>query len=307
MRARHYRRRTETAYLRWIRRFVLFHGKRHPAEMGAVEINEFLTHLAVSDHVAAPTQTQALSAILFLYRHVLDREVGELEGLVRARRTRRLPVVMTRDEVRSVLVLLDGVQNLAASLLYGSGLRVVECLRLRVKDLDFAAGEVVVRQGKGGKDRRSILPVAVRDDLQRHLDSVRSVHQSDIEDGWGRAPLPHALRRKFPNASREWRWQWVFPQRNRWRDPKTGEQGRHHLDQSILQKAFKQAVTRSGLAKRATLHTLRHSFATHLIEDGYDIRTVQELLGHTDVRTTMIYTHVLNQGANGVRSPIDTL
>ncbi len=307
LRARHYRPSTEAAYLGWIRRFILFHGKRHPAEMGDAEINAFLTHLAIEGKVSASTQTQALSAILFLYRHVVGVEVGELEGLVRARKPRRLPVVMTRDEVRAVLSSMRGTPRLAASLLYGSGLRVTECLRLRIKDIDFAGSEILVRDGKGAKDRRTMLPGSLADQLRDQIASVRRVHEQDLRGGWGRVPLPDALGRKYPGASRDWTWQWVFPQAKRWKNPTTGAQGRHHIDESILQKAFKRSVADAGIAKRATLHTLRHSFATHLIQDGYDIRTVQELLGHADVRTTMIYTHVLNRGGHGVKSPADSL
>ncbi len=307
LRARHYRPRTEATYLAWIRRFILFHKKRHPSEMGEAEINAFLTHLAVEGGVSASTQTQALSAILFLYRHVLDREIGELGNLVRARRPKRLPIVMSRDEVRAVLAKLDGYTWLAASLMYGAGLRLSECLCLRVQEVDFERGEITVRDGKGGKDRLTMLPESVKMRLRDHLREVLEIHEQDRLDGWGRVDLPEALARKYPNASSEWRWQWVFPQRGRWKNRNSHQEGRHHIDASIIQKTFKVAVDKAGLSKRATCHTLRHSFATHLIEDGYDIRTVQELLGHTDVRTTMVYTHVLNRGGRGVRSPADKL
>jgi integron integrase len=275
--------------------------------MAEPEINAFLTHLAIKEKVSASTQTQALSALLFLYRHVLGREIGTLEGLIRARKPRRLPVVMTRDEVRVVIGELKGEYRLMAGLLYGAGLRLMECLRLRVQDVDLAANQITVRDGKGAKDRVTMLPQAVKGPLMEHLKRVRAVHQADLQQGWGRVYMPSALPRKYPNAAAEWGWQWVFPQESRWVNPQTGDQGRHHVDESILQKAVKGAVRRAGLAKHATCHTLRHSFATHLLEDGYDIRTIQELLGHNDVKTTMIYTHVLNRGGAGVKSPMDTL
>jgi integron integrase len=245
--------------------------------------------------------------LLFLYRFVLDREVGDLGEVIRARRPKRLPVVLTREEVKAVLAQLHGDKGLMAALMYGAGLRLMECLRLRVQDIDFSRNEILVRDGKGAKDRVTMLPESLKKTLEEHLRKVKAIHEKDLADGWGRVPLPDALDRKYPNASREWRWQWVFPQENRWKNERTGEQGRHHVDESILQRAFRQAVERAGLTKRATCHTLRHSFATHLIEAGYDIRTVQELLGHKDVRTTMIYTHVLNRGGKGVRSPVDEL
>ncbi len=307
LRARHYSPRTEETYCQWVRRYILFHGKRHPKEMGEEEINAFLTHLAVKEKVSASTQNQALSALLYLYRHVLGREIGDLGEVIRAKKPKRLPVVMTRDEVKAVLGQLSGDKWLMASLLYGAGLRLMECLRLRVQEIDFAKGEITVREGKGDKDRRSTLPQSLVVPLQEHLRKVKTLHEQDIAAGWGRVQLPAALERKYPNAPIEWRWQWVFPQETRWKNYQTGEEGRHHIDESILQRAFKEAVMKAGLVKRASCHTLRHSFATHLLESGYDIRTVQELLGHTDVRTTMIYTHVLNRGGMGVRSPMDDL
>ncbi len=307
LRARHYSARTEQAYCQWVRRFIRFHGMRHPAGMGEAEINAFLSALATQGHVSASTQTQALSALLFLYRHVLRTPVGDLGELVRARRPRRLPVVLTRDEVASVLRHLDGDARLMAALMYGAGLRLGECLRLRVQDLDFARGEIVVRGGKGDKDRVTVLPQALKPELRTHLTRVRRLHQGDLAAGWGRVELPGALARKYPAASADWRWQWVFPQRRRWRDPATGAQGRHHVHQTVVQRAMTQAVRAAGIAKRAGCHTLRHSFATHLLEAGYDIRTIQELLGHKDVRTTMVYTHVVNRGGLGVRSPVDGL
>lgn len=305
LQARHYSTRTEKAYCLWVKRFIRYHGLRHPADMGEVEINAFLSHLAVDEKISASTQTQALSAILFLYRSVLAREVGELTDLVRARKSRRLPVVLARDEVTAIIDELDGDRRLAASLMYGSGLRLMECLRLRVLDLELARSEILVRDGKGGKDRVTMLPQSLRPAVEQQLDAARAVHRRDLAEGWGRVHLPDALARKYPNAPAEWRWQWVFPQQRRWLDSETGQQGRHHLHETIVQRAMKAAVGRAGIAKQASCHTLRHSFATHLLESGYDIRTIQELLGHSDVRTTMIYTHVLNRGGHGVRSPLD--
>jgi integron integrase len=307
MRSRHYSGRTEQAYCLWAKRFIRYHGMRHPAEMAAPEINAFLTHLAVDDHVGASTQNQALAALLFLYRHVLGREPGDLGDVVRARKPQRLPVVLTREETRAVLSHLSGDTRLMASLMYGAGLRLSECLRLRVQDIDFERGEIAVRDGKGGKDRVTMLPRSLGAPLQLHLKRVRRLHEDDLAAGWGRVQLPDALERKYPRAPSDWRWQWVFPQEGRWKNARTGEQGRHHLHETILQRAVKDAATRAGVVKRAGCHTLRHSFATHLLEDGYDIRTIQELLGHKDVRTTMIYTHVLNRGGLGVRSPADAL
>jgi len=307
IRTKHYSRRTEEAYVHWIKGFILFHKKRHPAEMGETEINAFLTHLAVRKNVASSTQNQALSALLFLYRHVLGRELGDFGEVIRARKPTRLPVVMTREEVKTVLAQLTGDKWLMASLMYGAGLRLMECLRLRVQDIDFARNEILVRDGKGAKDRVTMLPESLRRLLQSHLDKVKAIHEKDVRGGWGRVQLPDALDRKYPNAPAEWRWQWVFPQENRWKNTKTDEEGRHHTDESLVQRAVKDAVAKAGLTKRATCHTFRHSFATHLLEDGYDIRTVQELLGHKDVRTTMVYTHVLNRGGRGVKSPMDKL
>jgi len=275
--------------------------------MGEHEINAFVTHLAVHEHVSAATQTQALSAVLFLYRHVLGRKVGELGDLVRASKPRRMPVVLTRSEVKALLAGLDGDRRLMAALMYGSGLRLMECLRLRVLDLEPERGEILVRDGKGGKDRVTMLPRSLKPALKAQLTRARSLHQRDLDEGWGKAPLPGALARKYPAAPAEWRWQWVFPQQRRWRNPETGEEGRHHVHETIIQRAVKEAVCAAGITKHASCHTLRHSFATHLLEDGYDIRTIQELLGHKDVRTTMIYAHVLNRGGQGVRSPMDGL
>lgn len=306
IRRRHYSIRTEQAYIQWIRRFILFHGKRHPDSMGKAEVEAFLTHLAVDGRVAASTQNQALNAILFLYRQVLHRELDWLSGVTRAKRPARLPVVLTREEVSAVLVELDGVRWLMAALLYGCGLRLMECLRLRVKDLEFSRRQLIVREGKGAKDRITVLPERLIEPLALHLDKVRVLHQRDLRAGYGEVWLPHALERKYPAANREWAWQYVFPAGNLSRDPRTGVRRRHHLDESTLQRAVKEAVRRAGIHKQASCHTFRHSFATHLIEAGYDIRTVQELLGHSDVRTTMIYTHVLNRGGRGVQSPLDS-
>jgi integron integrase len=307
LRVRHYSRRTEQAYVHWVRRYVEFFDRRHPRELDESDVNRFLTHLAVKEHVAASTQNQALSAILFLYEQVLQQPLDRIEGVVRARRPKRLPVVLTVDEVSRVMSHLTGDKWLIAMLLYGGGLRLLEALRLRVKDLDFELGELTIREGKGDKDRRTMMPQAIKHPLQEHLQRVQVTHERDLAAGYGQVELPHALARKYPNAGREWCWQYVFPQEHRWVNSRSGEQGRHHVHESLVQKAIKQAVREVGLAKRVTSHTFRHSFATHLLADGYDIRTVQELLGHKDVRTTMIYTHVLNRGGRGVRSPADGL
>lgn len=307
VRARHYSPRTEKAYVQWAERFIRFHRMRHPAEMGADEINAFISSLAVRDGVSASTQTQALSALLFLYRYVLGYDVGEMNGLVRAKPSEHLPVVMTRAEVRRVLAEMHGQYWLMASLMYGCGLRLSECLRLRVQDIDFEANEVLVRQGKGAKDRVTMLPQSLIGPLRIQLRQARTIHQRDLADGWGKVALPGALDRKYPNASTDWKWQWVFPQERRWHNRRTGEQGRHHVHPTVLQRAVKEAVARAGVEKNVGCHTFRHTFATHLLESGYDIRTIQELLGHKDVRTTMIYTHVLNRGGRGVRSPLDGL
>jgi integron integrase len=307
LRSRHYSKRTEQSYVSWISRYIFFHHVRHPVEMGEAEVNEFLSYLAITGNVSPSTQNQALSALLFLYRYVLDRRLGELGTVIRARKSARLPVVLTREEVKAVLSRLKGEHWLIGTLMYGTGMRLMECLRLRVKDVSFSSGEIVIRQGKGDVDRRTMLPERVKGPLREHLKRVRTIHDRDFKEGYGRAMLPHALDRKYPNASSEWGWQFIFPQARRWVNAKTGEQGRHHLDESIVQKAIRKAVRESGIEKQASSHSLRHSFATHLLEDGYDIRTIQELLGHKDVGTTMIYTHVLNRGGKGVRSPVDSL
>jgi integron integrase len=305
IRVRHYSRRTEQAYISWIVRFIRFHGLRHPEEMGTEEIEHFLTHLATRQKVAASTQNQALNALVFLYRHVLKQPFPDLEHVVRAKRPRRLPVVLTRDETQRVLTQLKPPSILVAGLLYGSGLRLLEALRLRVRDIDFAQNLLVVRDGKGSKDRVTVLPTTLRDVLHEHLKGVRLTHDGDLRQGFGRTELPGALARKYPNAATSWPWQYVFPARSRYLDGGTGEERRHHLHESAVQKAVLGAVRRARIEKSASCHTFRHSFATHLLEGGYDIRTVQELLGHADVRTTMIYTHVLNRGGRGVRSPLD--
>jgi integron integrase len=305
MRARHYSARTEEAYIGWIRRYILFHNKRHPEAMGPDEVNEFLTSLAVDGKVAASTQNQALSALLFLYRQVLDSALPWLTDLVRARRPVRLPVVLTEAEVRMLLAEMEGTPKLIALLLYGGGLRLMECLQLRVKDINFSRHEIFIRDPKGRRDRLTVLPRAAEESLRAHLERVRALHEKDKAEGFGRVVLPTALARKFPNAAKEWVWQWVFPARSRWVEAETAREFRHHVHETVMQRAIHEAVKRSGLTKRATCHTLRHSFATHLLERGSDIRTVQELLGHRDVATTMIYTHVLKLGAKGVRSPLD--
>lgn len=307
MRARHYSRRTEEAYIGWIKRFIFFHGKRHPSSMGGEEVNAFLTNLAVEGNVSASTQSQALSALIFLYRDVLNEPLPWMDDLVRARRPFRVPVVLTADEVRLLLDHLRGTKRLIAVLLYGGGLRLLECLRLRVKDVNFARHEIFVRDTKGKRDRVTTLPRSAEDVLREHLLKARDLHNRDLEAGAGYVALPTALARKLPSAPREWLWQWVFPASSRWRDERTGREYRHHLHESVMQRAIRAAAVAAGFEKRVTCHTLRHSFATHLLERGQDIRTVQELLGHRDVATTMIYTHVLRLGAKGVRSPADVL
>jgi integron integrase len=305
--ARHYSPRTRDAYRQWFARYVTFLGDLTPESSGEGELNAFLTSLAVDENVAGSTQNQALAALLFLYRTVLGRPVGDLGSVVRAKKPRRLPIVLTRDELRDVFAHLTGDRLLMAKLLYGTGLRLQECVQLRVQDLDFERFQVIVRSGKGAKDRVTMLPASLVPLLRDHLVRVRSVHQQDLADGWGRVSLPDSLALKYPNAAVDWAWQWVFPQERRWLNEATQTQGRHHVDESLLQRAVHEAVVRSGLAKPASCHTFRHSFATHLLESGYDIRTVQELLGHSDLKTTQIYTHVLNRGPGAVRSPADGL
>ncbi|MDQ3818642.1 MAG: integron integrase [Acidobacteriota bacterium] len=305
LRLLHYSLRTEEAYVQFIRRFILYHNKRHPNQMGVDEIRAFLSSLAVEGKVAASTQNVALSARLFLYREVLGRELEYIDGIERAKSPKRIPTVLTREEVSRVLSHLHGTERLMASLLYGSGLRLMECIRLRVKDVDFGYMQITVRDGKGEKDRRTVLPAPLIEPLKRRFRRIQFLHEEDVECGYGRVLLPYALERKYPNASTEWGWQWVFPGKKLSKDPRSGIVRRHHASEDGLQRAIRRAVKQSGITKRASSHTLRHSFATHLLENGYDIRTIQELLGHLDVSTTMIYTHVLNRGGRGVKSPLD--
>ena len=307
IRAKHYSPRTEEAYVSWVRAFVRFHGTRHPATLGAAEVTAFLSHLAVHRRVAASTQNQALAALLFLYRDVLGIDLPWLDEVVRAKRPARLPIVLTPDEVRLVLERMDGAPRLMATLMYGAGLRVLEACRLRVKDVDFGRNEILVREGKGDRDRRTVLPESARDPLRAHLDRVLRQHRSDLARGAGWVELPGRLHIKYPNAGREWPWQWVFPATRTYLHLETRQRRRHHLHETVLQREFRMACLGAGLSKPASPHTLRHSFATHLLEAGYDIRTIQELLGHRDVSTTMIYTHVLNRGGRGITSPADRL
>lgn len=304
-RLKHYSLRTERTYCDWVERFIRFHGMRHPAEMVEPEVSEFLTDLARVGYVSASTQNQALSALLFLYKEVLKQEIGWLKGVERAKKPARVPVVLSRDEVHKIFAHLHGTPRLMAGLLYGSGLRLMECVRLRVKDVDFAYARITVRDTKGGRDRVTMLPVNLAAPLQRHLQKVKAQHEQDLADGFGEVWLPHALARKYANTAREWSWQFVFPSSRISVDPRSQVKRRHHIDESALQQAVKKAVRAARLTKPASCHTFRHSFATHLLENAYDIRTVQELLGHKDVSTTMIYTHVLNKPGIGVRSPLD--
>ena len=307
LRVKHYSLKTEKAYLHWITRFIIYHNKQHPRDMGGIEISRFLTHLACDAHVAASTHNQALNAIVFLYKNVLHRDPGEFRDIHWAKKPSRLPVVLTRQEVGRLLQQLKGRDWLMASLLYGSGLRLMECLRLRVKDIDFASKQICVRSGKGDKDRLTMLPDSVISDLKLHIQQVKILHEQDLKQGYGSVELPFALERKYKHAANEWAWQYVFPASQISTDPRSGIRRRHHLDESVLQKAVKRAARQANIQKHAGCHTLRHSFATHLLENGYDIRTIQELLGHNDVNTTMIYTHVLNRGGLAVHSPLDHL
>jgi len=306
IRVRHYSRRTEQAYVAWIRRFIVFHGTRHPRELGEPDVTAFVSSLAERG-VSASTQNQALSAILFLFEVVVGQRLGWMNDIVRAQRPVRLPVVLSRDEVTALLSQLRGPVWLMASLMYGAGLRLLECAELRVKDVNFDRGELMIRDGKGGKDRVTMLPGALKGPLREHLARIKAQHDADLAAGRGSVALPGALRAKYANAATEWAWQWAFPATRFYVDAATGERRRHHLHESVLQRAIKDAARAAAISRPATCHSLRHSFATHLLEAGYDIRTIQELLGHRDVSTTMIYTHVLNQGGRGVRSPLDQL
>jgi integron integrase len=307
IRLKHYSIRTEQSYIEWIRRYIYFHNKQHPADMDARHISSFLTYLAVQRKVTSSTQNQALCALVFLYRHVVKKELGQFDDLVYAKRPSKLPVVFTPDEIKNLMTQLDGSVWIMAQLLYGAGLRLMECIRLRVKDIDFGYKQIVVRDGKGHKDRVTMLPEIVVGPLQRHLSKVKQIHERELKAGFGTVYLPYALARKYPLANQEWGWQYVFPASRRSIDPRSGVEQRHHVSEAILQRAIKRAIRQSGITKPGSSHSLRHSFATHLLEDGYDIRTVQELLGHKDVSTTMIYTHVLNKGGKGVTSPSDRL
>jgi len=305
IRLKHYSIRTEQAYVNWIKRYIFFHNLEHPRDMGIPEIEAFLTHLAVDKNVAASTQNQAFAALLFLYREVLKIDLEGPIDSIRAKKPQRLPTVMTREEVMAVITAMSGTFQLIAKLLYGSGLRLIECLRLRVKDIDFAQHQIIVRDGKGMKDRVTMLPDTLVEPLREHLQRVRMLHQQDLAEGYGAVYLPAALERKYPHANREWIWQYVFPAAKRSKDPRSDVIRRHHLGTSAIQNAVRKAAKLAGINKHVTPHTFRHSFATHLLEAGYDIRTVQELLGHKNVKTTMIYTHVLNKGPLAVRSPLD--
>jgi integron integrase len=307
MRVKHYSLRTEKSYVDWIKRYIWHHGKRHPKDLGAAEVEAFLSHLAVTRNVSASTQNQAKSALLFLYKEVLGVQLPWLDNVTQAKAPKRLPVVLTKDEVQALLNRLDGTMWLLVSLLYGSGLRLMECLRLRVKDVDLVRCEILVREGKGFKDRVTMLPKSLVEPLKQHLLKVKALHQEDLAAGHGEVFMPMALNRKYPNGGKDWAWQYVFPSIKLSVDPLSKVIRRHHADEKTVQRAMKKVLNLAGITKLATPHTLRHSFATHLLEGGYDIRTVQELLGHSDVATTMIYTHVLNKGGQGVASPLDSL
>lgn len=305
--AKHYSDRTIQVYKHWVNDFLNFYINVDSGLLSDKELNEFLTHLAVQKKVSSSTQNQALAALLFFYRQILEVRIDEVHDVVRAKKPSWLPVVMTKEEVRLLFQYLSDEKLLAAKILYGTGLRLMECLCLRVQDIDFANNQITVRSGKGAKDRVTMLPEALKAPLKKHLQQVQLLHQKDKEEGFGRVILPGSLDKKYPNAAGDWIWQWVFPQERRWRNPETKDEGRFHMDPSVLQRAVHEAVLKAGITKRVSCHTFRHSFATHLMESGYDIRTVQELLGHSDVKTTMVYTHVLNRGPSGVRSPLDAI
>jgi len=307
VRSRHFSPCTEAIYASWAERFLRRSSGVPPAGLGEAEVGRFLSNLATESHVSASTQNQALNALIFFFKEVLGKKIGFLDGVVRAKRPVRLPVVLTKEEVGKILGCMSGTPRLMAMLLYGAGLRLMECCTLRVKDVDFAKNQILVRAGKGNKDRYTMLPLMAKEPLQRHLAAVRLQHEEDLRRGLGRVAMPNDLDKKYPNAGKEWAWQWVFPATCHYEDAATGERRRHHLHETVLQKAFKEARLGSGVGKAAGCHTLRHSFATHLLEDSYDIRTIQELLGHSDVSTTMVYTHVLNKGGRGVKSPADSL
>jgi integron integrase len=306
LRYKQYSPRTEEAYIHWIKRFIFFHGKRHPEQMNGPEVEAFLTHLAKKERVAAATQDQAMSALLFLYKEIIQKELPWLDGVERPKRPARLPVVLTESEVRALLAKLEGTRWLMVSLLYGTGMRLLECLRLRVKDVDFEMRQITIRAGKGDRDRVTMLPGSLIEPLRDHLVRVKALHEADLKDGYGEVSLPFALARKYPSAGRSWPWQYVFPSGKLSVDPLSGKLRRHHVDEKSLQRTVRFAARAARIGKPVSPHVLRHSFATHLLQAGYDIRTVQELLGHKDVSTTMIYTHVLNKGGRGVKSPLDS-
>ncbi len=306
-RTRHFSSRTEKSYRQWIQRYLHYYNGLEPENLTGSHINKFLSYLAVKRKVSPSTQNQALAALFFLYKQVLNKKVDDPDSIIRAEKPKRLPVVLSKTEVKKVISHVPEDKKLIAALLYGTGMRLMECLQLRVKDIDLECNEIRIRDAKGAKDRITMIPESLKTELKKQLTRSQLIHKQDRSAGWGRVQLPYAIERKYPNASAEWQWQWVFPQQKRWNNPETGEEGRHHIDPSLVQKAVKKAVLASGITKRASCHTFRHSFATHLLEDGYDIRTVQELLGHSDVKTTMIYTHVLNRGPQGVKSPLDGL
>jgi integron integrase len=307
IRQKHLSIRTEKAYIQWVKRFILYHNKQHPLTLGPTHVNQFLTYLAVNLNVAASTQNQALNAIVFLYREIFHMPLKDIGEFVRAKRGQKLPTVLSKDEIKKIFAFLDGTYKVMAGLLYGSGLRLMECVRLRVQDVDFKYHSIIVRDGKGQKDRITTMPRFACEPLKLHLRKIKAIHLQDLNDGYGAVYLPYALKRKFTAAEKEWKWQYVFPAIHLSVDPRSGERRRHHVSESILQKRIRAAIRRAGIEKQASCHTLRHSFATHLLEDGYDIRTVQNLLGHKDVRTTMIYTHVLKLGGLAVRSPADSV